>query len=35
MELSDLVNFNGHVISPDDKTGLVYEIKGNQVQKCN
>ncbi|VDO66025.1 unnamed protein product [Heligmosomoides polygyrus] len=31
MELSDLVNFNGHVISPDDKTGLVYEIKGNQA----
>lgn len=31
MELSDLVKFNGHLLSPDDKTGMIYEIEGNKV----
>lgn len=31
MELSDLVKFNGHLLSPDDKTGMIYEIEGNKA----
>ncbi|KAK6751567.1 hypothetical protein RB195_003149 [Necator americanus] len=31
MELSDLSEFNGHLISPDDKTGLLYEIKKDKA----
>uniref|UniRef100_A0A0K0D4N1 Apyrase n=1 Tax=Angiostrongylus cantonensis TaxID=6313 RepID=A0A0K0D4N1_ANGCA len=31
MELSDLSEFNGRLISPDDKTGLLYEIKDNKA----
>ncbi|EYB98745.1 hypothetical protein Y032_0128g1423 [Ancylostoma ceylanicum] len=27
MELSDLSEYNGHLLSPDDKTGMLYEIK--------
>ncbi|EPB65302.1 Apyrase [Ancylostoma ceylanicum] len=28
MEMSDLSEYNGHLLSPDDKTGMLYEIKG-------
>ncbi|VDM55173.1 unnamed protein product [Angiostrongylus costaricensis] len=31
MELSDLSEFNGRLISPDDKTGMLYEIKNNKA----
>ncbi|KAE9412767.1 hypothetical protein Angca_010083, partial [Angiostrongylus cantonensis] len=31
MELSDLSKFNGRLLSPDDKTGLLYEIKNNKA----
>ncbi|VDL80907.1 unnamed protein product [Nippostrongylus brasiliensis] len=31
MELSDLTDFNGHVLSPDDKTGMIYEIKEDKA----
>ncbi|XP_026885263.2 soluble calcium-activated nucleotidase 1b isoform X1 [Electrophorus electricus] len=31
MELSDLVAFNGHLYSVDDRTGVVYRIEGNRV----
>nr|AEP27178.1 apyrase-1 isoform 3 [Heligmosomoides bakeri] len=27
MEMSDLVKFNGHLLSPDDKTGMIFEIE--------
>lgn len=30
MELSELVVFNGHVYSVDDRTGIIYEISGNK-----
>ena len=26
MELSELVNFNGHLLSVDDRTGVVYKL---------
>lgn len=31
MELSELVAFNGHLYSVDDRTGVVYRIEGNQA----
>ncbi|KAK6752223.1 hypothetical protein RB195_003568 [Necator americanus] len=31
MELSDLSEFNGHLLSPDDKTGMLYEIKDGKA----
>ncbi|EYC29458.1 hypothetical protein Y032_0006g2983 [Ancylostoma ceylanicum] len=31
MELSDLSEYNGHLLSPDDKTGLLYEIKDDKA----
>ncbi|EYC05817.1 hypothetical protein Y032_0080g1376 [Ancylostoma ceylanicum] len=31
MELSDLSEFNGHLLAPDDKTGMLYEIKGEKA----
>ncbi|VDM64140.1 unnamed protein product [Angiostrongylus costaricensis] len=31
MELSDLSEFNGRLISPDDKTGILYEIRDNKA----
>ncbi|XP_068606724.1 soluble calcium-activated nucleotidase 1b [Brachionichthys hirsutus] len=31
MELSELVVFNGHLYTVDDRTGVVYRIHGNQV----
>lgn len=31
MELSELVAFNGHLYSVDDRTGVVYRIQGSQV----
>ncbi|KIH52157.1 Apyrase [Ancylostoma duodenale] len=31
MELSDLSEYNGHLLSPDDKTGMLYEIKDDEV----
>ncbi|WKY03596.1 hypothetical protein Q1695_004947 [Nippostrongylus brasiliensis] len=31
MELSDLTDFNGHLLSPDDKTGMIYEIKEDKA----
>ncbi|KIH56618.1 Apyrase [Ancylostoma duodenale] len=31
MELSDLSEYNGHLLAPDDKTGMLYEIKGDQL----
>ncbi|VDP10855.1 unnamed protein product [Heligmosomoides polygyrus] len=31
MELSDLANFNGHLLSPDDKTGMIYQIEGKKA----
>nr|AEP27181.1 apyrase-3 [Heligmosomoides bakeri] len=31
MELSDLALFNGHLISPDDKTGMIYQIEGQKA----
>ena len=31
MELSELVVFNGKLYSVDDRTGVIYEIKGDQV----
>lgn len=31
MELSELVTFNGHVLTFDDRTGLVFEIIGDKV----
>ncbi|KAK6752230.1 hypothetical protein RB195_003573 [Necator americanus] len=31
MELSDLSEYNGHLLSPDDKTGLLYEIKDGKA----
>ncbi|EYB98749.1 hypothetical protein Y032_0128g1425 [Ancylostoma ceylanicum] len=31
MEMSDLSEYNGHLLSPDDKTGMLYEIKGKQA----
>ncbi|XP_058496215.1 soluble calcium-activated nucleotidase 1b isoform X1 [Solea solea] len=31
MELSELVAFNGHLYSVDDRTGVVYRIEGNRV----
>ncbi|WKY09661.1 hypothetical protein Q1695_002203 [Nippostrongylus brasiliensis] len=31
MELSDLTDFNGRLLSPDDKTGMIYEIKGSKA----
>lgn len=31
MELSDLTEYNGHILSPDDKTGILFEIKNDKV----
>ncbi|KAM6940801.1 soluble calcium-activated nucleotidase 1b isoform 1-T2 [Lycodopsis pacificus] len=31
MELSELVAFNGHLYSVDDRTGVVYRIEGNRA----
>ncbi|EPB71459.1 Apyrase [Ancylostoma ceylanicum] len=31
MELSDLSEYNGHLLSPDDKTGMLYEIKDGKA----
>ncbi|VDO72429.1 unnamed protein product [Heligmosomoides polygyrus] len=31
MEMSDLVKFNGHLLSPDDKTGMIFEIEDKKV----
>lgn len=31
MELSELVVFDGKVITVDDRTGVVYKIMGDQV----
>lgn len=31
MELSELVVFNGHLYSVDDRTGVVYRIEGKQA----
>ncbi|XP_061080938.1 soluble calcium-activated nucleotidase 1 [Conger conger] len=31
MELSELVAFNGHLYSVDDRTGVVYRIEGNKA----
>ncbi|VDO57521.1 unnamed protein product [Haemonchus placei] len=31
MELSDLIYFNGKLMSVDDKTGIVYRIDGRKV----
>ncbi|VDO75347.1 unnamed protein product [Heligmosomoides polygyrus] len=31
MEMSNLVNFNGHLLSPDDKTVMIFEIEGKKV----
>ncbi|XP_056135599.1 soluble calcium-activated nucleotidase 1b isoform X2 [Lampris incognitus] len=31
MELSELIVFNGHLYSVDDRTGVVYRIEGNQA----
>ncbi|RCN29784.1 Apyrase [Ancylostoma caninum] len=28
---SNLSEFNGHLLAPDDKTGILYEIKGNKA----
>ncbi|WKY10182.1 hypothetical protein Q1695_002492 [Nippostrongylus brasiliensis] len=31
MELSDLAEFHGRLLSPDDKTGMIYEIKNGKA----
>ncbi|EYC05821.1 hypothetical protein Y032_0080g1379 [Ancylostoma ceylanicum] len=31
MELSDLSEYNGHLLAPDDKTGMLYEIKDDKA----
>ena len=31
MELSELVAFNGHLLSVDDRTGVVYKLRGESV----
>nr|AEP27177.1 apyrase-1 isoform 2 [Heligmosomoides bakeri] len=31
MEMSDLVKFNGHLLSPDDKTGMIFEIEDKKA----
>ncbi|KAL6737194.1 hypothetical protein Aduo_010860 [Ancylostoma duodenale] len=31
MEMSDLSEYNGHLLSPDDKTGMLYEIKDGKA----
>ncbi|ETN86572.1 hypothetical protein NECAME_16259, partial [Necator americanus] len=31
MELSDLTEYRGRILAPDDKTGIIFEIKKNQV----
>ncbi|KIH47890.1 hypothetical protein ANCDUO_22045 [Ancylostoma duodenale] len=35
MELSDLSEYNGHLLSPDDKTGMLYEIKDGKHTKTS
>ncbi|KHJ91589.1 Apyrase [Oesophagostomum dentatum] len=30
MELSDLVEYNGRILAPDDKTGIIFEIRDNK-----
>ncbi|EPB76801.1 Apyrase [Ancylostoma ceylanicum] len=35
MELSDLSEYNGHLLAPDDKTGMLYEIKDDKVTSKN
>ncbi|EPB71252.1 Apyrase [Ancylostoma ceylanicum] len=32
MELSDITEYNGHILSPDDKTGILFEIKNDKVK---
>ncbi|KAK6753935.1 hypothetical protein RB195_013119 [Necator americanus] len=31
MELSDLTEYRGRILAPDDKTGIIFEIKKNQA----
>ncbi|EYC29943.1 hypothetical protein Y032_0005g2351 [Ancylostoma ceylanicum] len=31
MELSDITEYNGHILSPDDKTGILFEIKNDKA----
>ena len=31
MELSELVVFNGHLMTVDDRTGVIYKIENNKV----
>lgn len=31
MELSDLSEYDGRLLSPDDKTGMLYELKKDKV----
>jgi len=32
MELSELITYNGNLLTIDDKTGIIYKIKGNKLQ---
>jgi len=32
MELSELITYDNHLLTIDDKTGLVYKIKGHELQ---
>ncbi|EYC15020.1 hypothetical protein Y032_0038g3586 [Ancylostoma ceylanicum] len=31
MELSDISEYDGRLLSPDDKTGMLYELRGNEA----
>ncbi|RCN48980.1 Apyrase [Ancylostoma caninum] len=31
MELSDISEYDGHLLSPDDKTGMLYELRGEEA----
>ncbi|CAJ0590934.1 unnamed protein product [Cylicocyclus nassatus] len=31
MEMSDLVKFNGHILAPDDKTGIIFAIENDKA----
>ncbi|EPB75592.1 Apyrase [Ancylostoma ceylanicum] len=31
MELSDISEYDGRVLTPDDKTGMLYELRGNEA----
>ncbi|EYC37356.1 hypothetical protein Y032_0799g2410 [Ancylostoma ceylanicum] len=35
MELSDIAEYNGHILSPDDKTGLLFEIKNKKERRLS